>query len=221
MSRFFSRFMMLAGALLVFAGCDEAKQDAPANDTLVIGYENFAPYLYAGSGGKPTGFDFDLANEVARRNGWKTEFRVIPWQDKEELLDAGEIDCLWGGMKLTAQRKDSFLCCAPYLLSAEVVVATRASCIQSPADLAGKTLAVQRTTPDFREFTDGSQKHLGSKLKKMVMVDDFSDICELLETGKVDAVATDYLVASHLWRNNPEIVILPKSIIDTWNVIGF
>lgn len=221
MGRFFSLAAAALCALLWLCGCDESDREKPSGETLVLGYENFAPYLFAGPDGKPTGYDYDLACEVARRNGWKPEFRVIPWQDKERLLAAGEIDCIWGGMKLTAQRRDAFLCSKPYLLSAEVVIATKASGIQMLSDLPGRTLAVERNTPDFREFTEGSQKELGAQLKELVTVDGFDDLRTLLDRGEVDAVATDYLVASHLWRDNPAIAILPKSIIDTWNVIGF
>ena len=72
-----------AGAALVLtlgvlAGCsgnDQAQQSASssadASDTkLVVGFDNsYPPYGFIGDDGEYTGFDLDLAAEVASRNG--------------------------------------------------------------------------------------------------------------------------------------------------------
>lgn len=52
----------------------------------------------SGDDGNLTGFDIDLATEVAARNGWNLELEAIDWDAKDALLNQGTINCIWNGL---------------------------------------------------------------------------------------------------------------------------
>ena len=63
---------------------------------LVIGSDNYPPYNYTDENGFPAGVDVALAREACRRIGYEPVFRLIDWDQKDEFLQNGEVDCLWG-----------------------------------------------------------------------------------------------------------------------------
>ena len=102
--------LCLGAALL--AGCsgsndaadNAADNGAAANPdatTLIVGLDNaYPPYGFIGDDGNLTGFDIDLATEVAARNGWNLELEAIDWDAKDALLNQGTINCIWNGFTM-------------------------------------------------------------------------------------------------------------------------
>ena len=68
--------------------------------TLVVGVTDFAPMDYREDGAW-TGFDAQMAESFAQSIGVTAVFEEIDWDKKAELLQEGEIDCIWNGMTLT------------------------------------------------------------------------------------------------------------------------
>ena len=48
--------------------------------------------------------------------GWTLDFRQISWQEKDQLLADGEVDCLWGSFSMTG-REDCYNWAGPYMYS--------------------------------------------------------------------------------------------------------
>ena len=72
----------LSAALL--AGCSQQQSSSndgnPADNKLIVGFDNsYPPYGFMDENNNPTGFDLDLAQEVANRNGWDIELSAIDW----------------------------------------------------------------------------------------------------------------------------------------------
>ena len=63
---------------------------------LRIGSDDYEPYSYLDETGDFTGIDVDLAKEACRRLGYRPEFHQVVWENKDQELAAGNIDCLWG-----------------------------------------------------------------------------------------------------------------------------
>lgn len=89
--------------------------------TLIVGVTDFAPMDYR-SRESWTGFDADLAKAFAESIGVALELREINWDKKTELLEKGSIDCIWNGMTMSEELKESISCSEPYLSNAQVVV---------------------------------------------------------------------------------------------------
>lgn len=92
-----------------------------SKETLIVGVTDFAPMDYR-SRESWTGFDADLAKAFAESIGVTLELREINWDKKTELLEKGSIDCIWNGMTMSEELKESISCSEPYLSNAQVVV---------------------------------------------------------------------------------------------------
>lgn len=89
--------------------------------TLVVGITDFAPMDYR-DGENWTGFDANLAEAFAESLGVTLELVEIDWNKKTELLEKGNIDCIWNGMTMTDELQETISCSEPYLSNAQVVV---------------------------------------------------------------------------------------------------
>ena len=69
-----------------------------AGGTLIVGFDqDFPPMGFMGDNGEYTGFDLELAKEVAERLGLEYAAQPIAWDSKDMELEAGNIDCIWNG----------------------------------------------------------------------------------------------------------------------------
>lgn len=69
-------------------------------------------------------------------------FKRTSWQEKDELLAAGDVDCLWGCFSMTG-REELYRWAGPYMYGRHVVVVREESDIYELSDLNGKRVAVQ------------------------------------------------------------------------------
>ena len=179
---------LLAGSL-VLGGCGEKKEKAADSELpeLVIGMDYFEPYSYQTSDGEYKGVDVELAEEALQRLGYQPKFENIVWEDKDELLADGTIDCLWSSYSMNG-REDKYQWAGPYLYSRQMVVVKAESEIQTLQDLKGKWVAVQATT----KAEDLFLHNIASDLPQMEQVNCFSTTNELyaaLRKNYVDVIA--------------------------------
>ena len=60
---------------------------------------------FVGDDGEFTGFDLELAAEVADRLGLKLELQPIAWDAKDMELSSGNIDCVWNGFTINGREE--------------------------------------------------------------------------------------------------------------------
>ena len=137
--------VLLAGSLML-GGCGVKKEKAADNELpeIVIGMDYFEPCSYQVSNGEYKGIDVELAKEAFRRLGYRPKFENIVWEDKDELLAEGTIDCLWSCYSMNG-REDKYQWAGPYLYSRQMVAVRKESEINTIQDLEGKGIAVQAT----------------------------------------------------------------------------
>ena len=125
------------------AGTTAAETAEAAGGTLIVGFDqDFPPMGFVGDNGEYTGFDLDLAKEVASRLGLEYKAQPIAWDSKDMELESGNIDCIWNGFTITG-REDDYTWTTPYMANKQVFVVANDSDIKSQADLAGKVVEVQ------------------------------------------------------------------------------
>lgn len=205
--------LCLGAALL--AGCsgsndaadNAADNGAAANPdatTLIVGLDNaYPPYGFIGDDGNLTGFDIDLATEVAARNGWNLELEAIDWDAKDALLNQGTINCIWNGFTMEG-REDDYTFTDPYMLNAQVVVVKSSSGIKSLDDLAGKNVITQ-TDSAAQEVLEGDKADLAAKFAQLETIGDYNTAFMQLESGAVDAVACDLSIAQYQMSAKPGV----------------
>ena len=87
---------------VLLTGCSSSNEETESSEdtsadisTLIVGFDNsYPPYGFMDENNEPTGFDLDLAAEVANRNGWELQLEAIDWDAKDMELNSGAIDCL-------------------------------------------------------------------------------------------------------------------------------
>ena len=182
---------MLACICLLMGGCAKKeagqKADAAAKPVIIVGSDNFPPYNYEDANGQPTGIDVDLANEAFARMGYQPVFSVIDWEDKKELVESGEIDCIWGSFSIDG-REDQYRWSAPYMVSRQVVAVRKDSDIYTLADLAGRRVAVQSTTKPEELFVSHTDPRIPA-LRELFSLQNRELIYPFLSKGYVDAIA--------------------------------
>lgn len=138
----------------------------------------------------------ELAREAFQRLGYQPRFEIIVWEDKEELLKDGTIDCLWSCYSMNG-REEKYQWAGPYLYSYQMVVVRDESEIHTLQELKGKRIAVQATT----KAADLFLHKIESELPQMEQVNCFSTTNELyaaLRKNYVDAIAGHEAMLSSL-----------------------
>lgn len=72
------------------------------------------------------GFDTDLAKAVAEELGVEVKFQEISWDAKETELASKNIDLIWNGLTISADRIEAFEISSPYLYNKQVAVIRKA-----------------------------------------------------------------------------------------------
>ena len=117
------------------AGTTAAETAEAAGGTLIVGFDqDFPPMGFVGDNGEYTGFDLDLAKEVASRLGLEYKAQPVAWDSKDMELESGNIDCIWNGFTITG-REDDYTWTTPYMANKQVFVVANDSDIKSQADL--------------------------------------------------------------------------------------
>ena len=175
---------------------DETNTSASENKTtFTVGFDqDFPPMGFVGDDGEFTGFDLELAAEVAKRMGKEIKYQPISWDAKDMELTSGNIDCIWNGFSIQG-REDKYTWSKPYMKNDQVFVVKSDSSIDSIEDLAGKTVEVQ--TDSSAEAALKENNELANTFGKLQTVADYNTGFMDLEMGGVDAIAMDSVVANY------------------------
>lgn len=202
------------------AGTTAAETAEAAGGTLIVGFDqDFPPMGFVGDNGEYTGFDLDLAKEVANRLGLEYKAQPIAWDSKDMELESGNIDCIWNGFTITG-REDDYTWTTPYMANKQVFVVANDSDIKSQADLAGKVVEVQADSS--AEAALKENQDLANTFGQLLTTPDYNTAFMDLEQGAVDAVAMDVIVAGYqIKQRNADFKILDDSLSEEEYGIGF
>ena len=197
-----------------------AAADAPET-TLIVGFDNsYPPYGFIGDNGDYTGFDLDLATEVANRNDWGIELMPIDWDAKDALLGQGTVNCIWNGFTMEG-REDDYTFSEPYMLNEQVIVTRADSGINGFEDLAGKAVITQIDSAAL-DVLEGDQAELAATFGKLDTISDYNNAFMQLEAGTIVAVACDLSIAAYQMAANPDAYVqLETPLSSEHYAVGF
>ena len=181
-------------------------KSATAIKKLIVGFDSaYPPYGYVGDDGSYTGFDLELAQEVAKRNGWEVQLEPIDWDAKDTLMGSGAINCIWNGFTIEGREND-YTFSEPYMLNAQVVVVKKGSGISDLAGLAGKAVITQTDSAayDVLAGEDAAQAAVAATFASLETIGDYNTAFMQLESGAVDAVACDLSIAAYQLAAKPD-----------------
>ena len=218
--------LALAAAMLVMpltACAAEGETEgtgAAAGGQFVVGFDaEFPPMGFVAEDGSYTGFDLDLAAEVADRLGLEFVAQPIAWDSKDQELNSGNIDCIWNGFTISG-REDSYAWTEAYMANNQVVVVNADSDITTLADLEGAVVAVQKDSSGLAALEDNAA--LLDSFAELIQVDDYLNAMMELETGAVDAIVMDEIVARYqIQESGMNFRVLDESVASEEYGVGF
>jgi polar amino acid ABC transporter len=187
---------------------------------LTVGFDkNFPPMGFVGSDGEFTGFDLDLAKEAAKRMGLEIVYQPIAWDAKDMELNSGTIDVIWNGFTMTG-REDAYLWSEPYMENSQVFVVRKDSGISDFSGLKDKIVEVQ--SDSSAEAVLEEMKDLTSSFKELKKTPDYNTGFMDLESGAIDALAMDEVVAAYQLetRDTDDFIILDKALATEQYAVG-
>ena len=185
---------------LSFTACGSTAKEITIGDRteIVIGVDDtFAPMGFRDDAGELVGFDIDLATELLGRLGYEAKFQVIDWSMKETELNNGNIDLIWNGYTITDSRKEKVNFTQSYLDNKQIIVTMADSDIATKADLADKTVAVQKESSAYEAVMADSETAATLAGGEPVQFDTNTDAFMDLEAGRSDAVVVDEVLARY------------------------
>lgn len=199
----------------------ETKAEA-AGGTFTVGFDqDFPPMGFVGDNGEYTGFDLELAKEVANRLGLEFVPQPIAWDSKDMELNSGTIDCIWNGFTING-REDAYTWSEPYMDNSQVFVVSAESGIKTLADLAGKVVEVQADSSAEAALKDNQE--LAGSFGTLQTTPDYNTAFMDLEMGAVDAIAMDVIVAGYQLEQREDgdaYVILDETLASEEYGVGF
>ena len=201
---------------------EAADEAGELGGTFTVGFDqDFPPMGFVGEDGEYTGFDLELAKEVADRLGLEFVPQPIAWDAKDMELSSGTIDCIWNGFTMNG-REDAYTWSEPYMDNSQVFVVAADSGISSLADLAGKVVEVQTDSSAEAALKDNAE--LSATSGTLQTTPDYNTAFMDLEMGSVDAIAMDVIVAGYQIEQRGEsdkYVILDETLSSEEYGIGF
>ncbi|MFC4078284.1 amino acid ABC transporter substrate-binding protein [Salinithrix halophila] len=121
---------------------------------------------------KLTGYDIDVAREVARRMGVKAKFVETPWDSMLTGLSTGRFDMVANQVGIKKERKEKFDFSQPYSVSyAAIVVHKDNNDIKGIGDVKGKR-AAQTPTSNYGEMAQKAGAEIVSYEDMMTAMQD-------------------------------------------------
>ena len=160
----------------------------------------YPPFSMYDENGELTGFDVDIAKALCERLRVDCKIVADRWENIPPGLNSGKYDAIINSMSITEQREEIYDFSNPYYSNYLAFVAQQGEnkTYQSPSDLKGEVIGVQRSTVSsgYLEGITG--------LVQVSLYDKQDQAWQALEEGKVDAVMTDKLLAYEWLRQNED-----------------
>lgn len=218
----------LLGVVILLSGCGTKKElgettqaaSIKSQNTFTVGFDqDFPPMGFVGDDGEYTGFDLELAKEVADRLGKTFVPQPIGWDAKDMELNSGNIDCIWNGFTMNG-REDGYNFTSPYMANSQVFVVRADSGIETLSDLSNKIVEVQMDSSAEKALK--SKSELTGTFKLLQTTPDYNTAFMDLEMGAVDAIAMDEVVAAYqIQQRKSDFMILSESLAAEQYGVGF
>ncbi|WP_297990157.1 amino acid ABC transporter substrate-binding protein [Anoxybacillus sp.] len=211
--------LLLVSVWLTGCGQNEEKNDLFAQikekGELKIGTEGtYPPFTFHDETGELTGFDVDIAKEVAKRIGVKPVFVETQWDAMFAGLDAKRFDMIANQVGIRPDRQEKYDFSNPYITSAAVLVVHKENeQLKSFDDLKGKK-AAQSMTSNYADLA----RSYGAEV---VGVEGFNQAIELLSSKRVDATINDKLSVLDFLKQKPDAPVRIVATHDDASQSGF
>ncbi len=189
------------------AEADAAVADIRARGRLIVGLD-IGSNLFSFRDpitGEITGFDVDIAGEIARDifgAPSHVEYRILSSDERITALQHSEVDIVVKTMTITCDRRKQVNFSTVYLDASQRILASRDSPIAKVADLSGKRVCVARGTTSLHRIRQIDPPPV------IVSVVNWADCLVAMQQREIDAVSTDDSILAGLVEEDPYLHIV-------------
>jgi len=162
-------------------------------------FEDFPPFASLGADMKIQGYDVDMADMLAKALGVKAELVGITGQNRIPFLTEGKVDLLLS-IGFSDERAKVVDFTAPYAPYYIAVMGPQNIDVKGPADLKGKTIAVNRGTLEDTELTKAAPE--GTDIQRY---SDYAGVISAFESGQAQLMVVGNDVGATILAQNPSI----------------
>jgi polar amino acid transport system substrate-binding protein len=189
---------------LQFAGAGIAQADELDDITtagvIKVGiFEDFPPFSSAGTDLKSQGYDIDVIEALAKSLGVKAELIGITGQNRIPSLTEKKLNLLVS-VGVSDERKKVVAFTAPYAPYSIDVIGAKALDVKGPADLSGKSVAVNRGT-----LEDTSVTEVAPKDADIQRFNDYNGVISAFLSGQVQLMVVGNDVGAAVLAKKPDI----------------
>ena len=193
------------------ADADEAVENIKARGRLIVGLD-IGSNLFSFRDpitGQITGFDVDIAGEVARDifgTPSQVEYRILSSADRVTALQNNQVDIVVKTMSITCERKKLVNFSTVYLVANQRILAPRDSPITQSDDLSGRRVCAVKGTTSLQRIQEINPSPI------VIQVVTWADCLVALQQRQVDAVSTDDSILAGLVAQDPYLHIVGPSM---------
>ncbi len=190
---FITMMMLVACTQAPVAEGDLSLKTIEDNGKMIVGFTEYPPMGFK-ENGEVTGFDIDIAKEVAERLGVEAEFVYIDWDAKVLELNGKNIDMIWNGLTITADREKEILFSKPYFDNRIVIISLKDSGIDKIADLSSMKVGVELQSSG-QAAVEGNA--VFTSIDELVKYTTITEAILDLKAGGIDAIVADEIFARY------------------------
>ena len=213
----FASLLTLSVGALAACGSDEATSSKSSTEgttnkleqiqedgVITIGLEGtFPPFSYHDETGKLTGFEYEIADQIAKDLGVEAEYVETKWDSLIAGLDTDKYDFVINNISITDERKEKYDFTIPYMKSVATLAVHSDSDIASLEDFSGKK-AAQTVTSNFAQ----DARDLGAEI---VPTENLTSSIELVLQKRADGTIHDRVTFLTYLKEQPDA---PIKLID-------
>lgn len=217
--------LILFIAMMMMVACTQAPVEGDLslktiedNGKMIVGFTEYPPMGFK-ENGEVTGFDIDIAKEVAKRLGVEAEFVYIDWDAKVLELNGKNIDMIWNGLTITADREKEILFSKPYFDNRIVIISLKDSGIDKIADLSSMKVGVELQSSG-QAAVEGNA--VFTSIDELVKYTTITEAILDLKAGGIDAIVADEIFARYAVSKEADQYQVASEVFNSENYgIGF
>lgn len=143
------------------------------------------PYGFLDENLEPTGFDIEVAEQMAAALGVEVEFITVTSPGRIPSLLTNQVDAVISIFSITPERAIQIDFSIPYAGQSAVVIAPKSTAISGHEDLVGKKVGLTRGTAEDGLLTAAAETHPGIEILRF---DDYASLLQAMVSGQIDAM---------------------------------
>lgn len=186
-------------------GSSESSSSSSKKPTYTVATEpTYPPFDTTNDDGEIDGFDMDLITAIGKDQGFKVKFKNEEFDALIPSLKSGDSDIVIAAMKATPERKKQVDFSDTYYTSGSYLMVLKDNNYiknWSSFKKGGDYVVAAQTGTTCQDACDKLKKE--GKIKKEVLLNQFTTCVQQLNTGEVDAVVVDKPVGDQLIAKHP------------------